>query len=125
MIVSYIRLFVLIGFVIAVFVIRGRYKNRSGAGAFFFENDCLVLNTGLPYPIPFDQIERVELNYSSWELEHRMSYNLSVRVVRKDGGKKRVFYKGYKTAKLALPSDMEAALRERGIPCVMTDDSAP
>ena len=54
-----------------------------------------------------------------------MSYNLSVRVVRKDGGKKRVFYKGYKTAKLALPSDMEAALRERGIPCVMTDDSAP
>ena len=36
MIVSYIKLFVLIGFVIAVFVIRGRYKNRSGAGAFFF-----------------------------------------------------------------------------------------
>ena len=26
---------------------RSKFKNRAGAGAFFFENDCLVLNTGV------------------------------------------------------------------------------
>ncbi|MCI9578229.1 MAG: hypothetical protein HFF98_05205 [Oscillibacter sp.] len=30
---------------------RGRY--RKGAGAFFFENGWLALNTGLPYPVPW------------------------------------------------------------------------
>ena len=57
-------LFVL-GPVIAILVIfamaRRKYKNRGGAGAFFFENGCLVLNTGLPYPIPLEDIRLVEL----------------------------------------------------------------
>ncbi len=98
---------------------RSKYQNRSNAGAFFFENDSLVLNTGIPYPVPFDEIECVELHYNSWELEHKLSYSLMVKVIRKSGQTKRVFYKGYRTAKLALPSDMEAALQEKGIRCVM------
>ena len=115
-------LFVL-GPVIAILVIfamaRRKYKNRGGAGAFFFENGCLVLNTGLPYPIPLEDIRLVELDCSAWELEHQLSYSLTVKVTRKNGKTRRVFYKGYRTAKLALPSDMEAALRERGVPCVL------
>ncbi len=107
--------------IILVIVKRGKYKNKSNAGAFFFENNSLVLNTGIPYPIPFDQIDHVELHYSSWEVEHKLSYGLTVKVIKKNGKKKRVFYKGFKTARLALPSDMEAALTERGIRCVMAD----
>ena len=34
-----------------------------------------------------------------------------------------VFYKGYRTAKLALPSDMEAALKEKGLHCIMVDSN--
>ena len=101
---------------------RSRYKNRSNAGALFFEDGCLVLNTGIPTPIPFHEIDRVELSYSPWELENRMSYNLCVTVFKKNGKKKWVFYKGYKTAKLATPQDMEAAMRAHGIPCVMVED---
>ena len=56
-----------------------------------------------------------------WELENRMSYSLGVTVFRKNGKKKWVYYKGYKTAKLATPQDMEAAMREHGIPCVMVE----
>lgn len=108
-------------FIIVVVVTRSKYKNKSNAGAFFFEDNKLVLNTGIPYPIPFEEIECVELHYNSWELENRWSYGLSVKVVRKNGKTKRVFYKGYRTAKLALPSDMEAALQENGIRCVMVD----
>ena len=63
----------------------------------------------------------MELSYSPWELENRLSYSLGVKAVRKDGKKKRVYYKGYKTAKLATPYDMEAALKERGIRCVMAE----
>ena len=101
---------------------RGKYKNKSNAGAFFFEDGSLVLNTGIPYPIPFENIDRVELSCSPWELEHKLSYSLGVKVFRKDGKKKQVFYKGYKTAKLATPSDMEAALKEHGIRCVMVEE---
>lgn len=100
---------------------RSKFKNRSGAGAFFFENDCLVLNTGVPYPIPFDEIERVELHYHQRELDRQWSYGLWVWVVRKNGQTKRVYYKGYRTAKLALPSDMKAALEEKGLRVVMVD----
>lgn len=100
---------------------RGRYKNRKGAGAFFFENDSLVLNTGLPYEVPFREIDYVELQYNSWELEHQLSYGLWVKVVRRDGRTKRVFYKGYGTAKLAYPADMKAALEDWGIRCIMAD----
>ncbi len=64
---------------------RGKYKNRKGAGAFFFENDSLVLNTGLPYEVPFWEIDWVELQYNSWELEHQLSYSLWIKVVRRDG----------------------------------------
>ena len=108
--------------ILIIFVVsRSKYKNRSNAGAFFFENDSLVLNTGIPYPIPFAEIDCVELHYSSRELEQRLSYGLWVKVIRKSGKTKRVFYKGYRTAKLALPSDMQAALQEKGIRCVMVD----
>jgi hypothetical protein len=108
-------------FLVCVLRSRGKYKNRKGAGAFFFENDSLVLNTGLLYEVPFWEINWVELQYNSWELEHQLSYSLWVKVVRRDGRSKRVFYKGYGTAKLAYPEDMRAALEERGIRCVMTD----
>lgn len=100
---------------------RLKYKNRANAGAFFFEEDSLVLNTGIPYPIAIDDIEYVELNYSTWELEHKWSYTLFIKVVKKNGKTKRVFYKGYRTAKLALPSDMVAALEEKGIRCVVVN----
>ena len=109
--------------IVVLFVVkRGKYKNKSNAGAFFFEDGSLVLNTGIPYPIPFENIDRVELSYSPWELEHRLSYSLGVKVFKKDGKKKWVFYKGYKTAKLATPYDMEAALKAHGIRCVMVEE---
>ncbi|MDE5539400.1 MAG: hypothetical protein K2J20_02815 [Bacilli bacterium] len=107
--------------IIYVILKRSKYKNKSNAGAFFIEDNNLVLNMLIPYPIPFDEIECVELHYNSWELEHLFSYGLWVKVIRKSGQIKRVFYKGYKTAKLALPSDMEAALQENGIRCFMID----
>ncbi|WP_251318091.1 hypothetical protein [Flintibacter muris] len=80
-----------------------------------------MLNTGVPYPIPFGEIERVELHYNQLELDHRLSYSLWVWVVRKNGKTKRVYYKGYRTAKLALPSDMKAALEEKGLHVLMVD----
>lgn len=107
--------------IIAVIVTRSKYKNKSNAGAFFFENGSLVLNTGIPYSIPFEQIEHVELHYNSWELENKLSYSLWVWVVKKDGKTKKIFYKGYRTAKLALPSDMKKALEEKGVQVVMVD----
>lgn len=107
--------------IVVILLTRSQYKNKSNAGAFFFENNSLVLNTGIPYPIPFAEIECVELHYSLWELEHKLSYSLMVKVVNKNGKTKRTFYKGYRTAKLALPSDMEAALQEKGIRCVMVE----
>lgn len=100
---------------------RSKYRNKANAGAFFFENEALVLNTGIPYSISFGDIERVELHYNSWELEHLFSYTLNIKVIRKNGKSKWVFYKGYKTAKLALPADMEMALKEKGLCCVMVD----
>ena len=100
---------------------RSKFKNKSNAGAFFFENDSLVLNTGIPYPIPLNEIECVELKYNPWELEHKMSYSMAIKVTKKDGKTKQVFYKGYRTAKLALPSDMKMALEDKGIRCVMVD----
>ena len=117
----YIGMLPVLIFAIYLLYSRSKYKNKANAGAFFFENGSLVLNTGIPYPIPFDQIERVELRYNSWELEHKLSYGLTIKVIKKDGKSKWVMYKGYKTAKLALPTDMEAALQEKGINCVMVD----
>ena len=87
----------------------------------FMLDDSLVLNTGLPYEVPFREIDYVELQYNSWELEHQLSYGLWVKVVRRDGRTKRVFYKGYGTAKLAYPADMKAALEDWGIRCIMAD----
>lgn len=100
---------------------RFKYKNSTISGAFFFEDDCLVLNTGVPYPIPFSEIEQVELHYNQRELDRQISYSLWVWVVKKDGKTKKVFYKGYRTAKLALPSDMKTALEEKGLRVVMVD----
>ena len=112
---DYISTFIVLVPVIVIVVLfvvkRGKYKNKSNAGAFFFENGCLVLNTGIPYPIPLEDIDHVELSYS-----------LGVKVLKRDGKKKWVYYKGYKTAKLATPYDMEAALKERGIRCVMVEE---
>lgn len=105
-------------FVVYMFYARSKYKNKTNAGAFFFEDGKLVLNTGLPYAVPFGEIDRVELRYNPWELEHRLSYSLRVKVVRTSGQAKTVFYKGFKTAKLATPADMKAALEANGIRCV-------
>lgn len=100
---------------------RGRYKNISNAGAFFFEDDSLVLNTGAPYAIPLEKIDHLELHYSGRELESRLSYGLTIKVFRKDGTVKSCFYKGYRTAKLALPADMAAASEAHGLPCKLVD----
>lgn len=118
-IIYMVPMLLVLGFSVYMLVSRTKYKNRKGGGAFFFENDSLVLNTGLPYPIPYSDIDYVQLKYNSWELEHKMSYNLTVRVFRKNGKKKTVFYKGYGTAKLAYPVDMAAALEAHGIRCEM------
>ena len=124
-ILDYISTFITLVPVVVILVLfvvkRSKYKNRSNAGAFFFENGSLVLNTGIPYPIPFEEIDRVELHYSQRELDRQWSYSLWVRVVRKNGKTKRVYYKGYRTAKLPLPADMKAALEERGLRVVMVD----
>jgi len=108
-------------FIVYLIYSRRKYKNKANAGAFFFENDSLVLNTGIPYPIPFNEVECVELHYSSRELESRLSYGLWIKVIKKNGKTKRVYYKGYRTAKLALPTDMKAALEENGLRVVMVD----
>ncbi len=100
---------------------RLKYKKSRNAGAFFIENDCMVLNTGIPYPIPLDEIENVELQYNSRAMESRLSYEMWVKVTRKNGKVKRVFYKGYRTANLPLPSDMKAALEEKGVRVVLAD----
>ena len=88
---DYISTFIVLVPVIVIVVLfvvkRGKYKNKSNAGAFFFENGCLVLNTGIPYPIPFEDIDQVELSYSPWELENRLSYSLGVKVLKRDGKK--------------------------------------
>ncbi len=120
-VITFLPMALVIAVVIGVFVKRSQYQNKSNAGAFFFENGSLVLNTGLPYPIPFEEIDCVELHYSVRELNSKLSYGLGVKVIRKNGRKKWVYYKGYRTAKLATPFDMEAALKERGIRCVMID----
>lgn len=120
-VITFLPMALVIAVVIGVFVKRSQYQNRSNAGAFFFENGSLVLNTGIPYPIPFEEIDCVELHYSVRELNSKLSYGLGVKVIRKNGRKKWVYYKGYRTAKLATPFDMEAALKERGIRCVMID----
>lgn len=120
-VITFLPMALVIAVVIGVFVKRSQYQNKSNAGAFFFENGSLVLNTGIPYPIPFEEIDCVELHYSVRELNSKLSYGLGVKVIRKNGRKKWVYYKGYRTAKLATPFDMEAALKERGIRCVMID----
>lgn len=112
-------IFFSIPYVIYYFIHRHTHKNAPIGGAFFFDGDSLVLNTGIPYAIPFSDIDFVELQYNSWELEHKLSYGLWVKVVRKDGKTKRVWYKGYRTAELALPSDMQAALEAKGLRVVM------
>lgn len=117
----YMPYIVCVGVIIFFVYKRSKFKNRAGSGAFFFENDCLVLNTGVPYSIPFDEIERVELHYNQRELDRQLSYSLWVCVIKKSGRTKRVYYKGYRTAKLALPSDMKTALEEKGLHVVMVD----
>lgn len=118
---SYLPMLLVLLFVFYIFYSRTKYKNRAGAGAFFFENNCLVLNTGIPYPVPFDDIDYVELRYNSWEIEHKLSYGLFIKVYKKNGKTKFCLYKGYRTAKLALPSDMIKALEENGIRCVVNN----
>ena len=110
--------------VIIYYVIHRRtHKDAPIGGAFFFDMDSLVLNTGVPYAIPFDDIDFVELQYNSWELEHKLSYGLWVKVVRKNGKAKRVWYKGYRTGELATPADMRDALEAKGLRVVMRDSN--
>ena len=116
---TYVPCVVAIGVVIYVYGFKRRkFKNRKDAGAFFpffFENDCLVLNTGLPTPIPFVNIDHIELHYNQWELDHQLSYRLWVRVVMKNGKTKKIYYKGYGTGKYPYPVDMKAVLEEKGL----------
>lgn len=113
---------IILGVILYFFVYkRSQFKNATWSGPFFFENDCLVLNTGVPYPIPFGDIDHVELHYSQRQLDSRWSYGLWVWVVRRNGKTKKTFYKGYRTAQLALPSDMQAALEDKGLRVVMVD----
>lgn len=100
---------------------RLKYRKSSNAGAFFIEKDRMVLNTGIPYPIPLNEIEQVELQYNAKALESSLSYVMWIRVTRKNGKVKRVFYKGYGTAALPFPSDMKAALEEKGVRVVLVD----
>ena len=120
-----LRLILFFGGIVAIYyVLVGRtHKDAPIGGAFFFDMDNLVLNTGIPYAIPFDDIDFVELQYNSWELEHKLSYGLWVKVVRTNGKTKRVWYKGYRTAELALPSDMRDALEAKGLRVVMGDSN--
>ena len=121
----YLRLilFFSIPLIIYYLIHRRTHKDAPMGGAFFFDMDKLVLNTGIPYAIPFDAIDYVELQYNARELERKWSYSLWVKVVRKDGKSKRVWYKGYRTAELALPSDMKDALEAKGLRVVMRDSS--
>ena len=100
---------------------RGRYRNFAHARAFLVEGGALVLNTGVPYPIPVENIDCVELRCSGWELENRLSYGLTVKVIRKDGTAKSCYYKGCRTAKLALPSDMAAEIEAHGLRCRLVE----
>lgn len=99
---------------------RHQYKNASWSGAYFFENGCLVLNTGVPYPVPLEDVERVELHYSQREIDTRWSYSLWVWVVRKSGKTKKVYYKGSRNGK--LPAEMRAELAEKGLRAVLVDE---
>ena len=121
----YLRLIIFFSIPVILYYLihRRTHKDAPMGGAFFFDMDSLVLNTGIPYAIPFDAIDFVELRYNSWELEHKWSYGLWVKVVRKDGKTKRVWYKGYRTAELALPSDMKDALEAKGLRVVMADSN--
>ncbi len=116
-ILTFLPMTAVLAFTAYMFIKRSKYPDRKGGGAFFFDEDNLVLNTGLPYPGPLADIDHVDLKYSRWELEHKMSYGLTVKVYRKNGKTKTVFYKGYGTAKLAYPADMAAALQARGVRC--------
>lgn len=49
---TFLPLAVIVAVAALVIVRRRKYRNKSNAGAFFFENDSLVLNTGIPHPIP-------------------------------------------------------------------------
>ena len=121
----YLRLILFFSSPVVIYYLihRRTHKDAPIGGAFFFDMDNLVLNTGIPYAIPFDDIDFVELQYNSWELEHKLSYGLWVKVTRKNGKTKRVWYKGYRTAELALPSDMKDALEAKGLRVVMVDSN--
>ena len=110
-----LRLVLFFGAIFALYYVLHRFphKNAPISGPFFFEMDCLVLNTGVPYSIPFSDIDHVELEYSAGELQTRTTYNLSIRVIRKNGQTKKVWYKGSCTGE--LPADYQAALEEKGL----------
>lgn len=120
--ISFVMVF---GFPIAIIILvvvkRSKYQNKSLAGPFFIEDDRLVINTLIPKPILFSDIDYVELHYNSWELEHKFSYELIMRVIKKDGKIQRAFYKGYKTTSQDPISNMEEVLTDNGLKCVMVN----
>ena len=109
-----LRLALFFGAIFALYYILHRFthKNAPISGPFFFDMDCLVLNTGIPYSIPFSDIDHVELEYRAGELETRITYSLLIRVVRKSGQTKQVWYKGSRTGK--LPRTTRRPWRRRG-----------
>lgn len=106
-------------FLLYMFWTRSKYKNRSKGGLFFFEDGCLVLNTGFPQPVPMMDVEYVELEYNEIELEYNLSYGLLCKVVEKNGKTRKCFQKCSRYATYGLPADMAASLEERGIRCVL------
>lgn len=122
---GHIVLFVLLAIPVAawgIFILssRSRYKNRKNAGIIFFENDSLVLNTGLPYPILLNDIECVELSYRQWEQQHLLHYPVKIKVIQKSGKSKSLAYECRKYGKPGNnPSDMKTALEEKGVRCVI------
>ena len=97
---------------------RWKYKGHW-SGPFFFDGEELVVNTGIPVPIPMEEIDHVELRYNQREVERHTAYSMWVRVVRRNGKVKRAVYQGSRMAQ--LPRDWQAMLEEKGIRVVMTD----
>lgn len=102
-----------------IFISRSKYKNKKNGVPFFFENDQLVLNSMIPYPIDFSDIDRVELDYSLENLERISGTYIKIIVFRKNGKKRRVFFQTNRFKPETHPFEMERLLMEQGIRCVM------
>lgn len=112
-------LLVMIGMFAPIFISRSKYKNKKNGVPFFFENQQLVLNSMVPYPIDFSDIDHVELDYSPENLERISGTYIKIIVFKKNGKKRRVFFQTKRFDPKTHPFEMERLLTERGIRCVM------